>query len=411
MLTVTTDPQGEILGMPPLHNHHSHFFVENSEQAALLNHEDASCYPQLGKDYCFQVNLRPGTSIKLQRGRGAISFGAIFNDARPAGSPRLEWYSLVATRYTTVATEKTLVMVKESPSYRLIAPFENILVPKQPSVLWVTVVFPLSGYVHNFWQHAHADKGALESWYISANYTQLGLDTQSSPGISGNLKGLPSMAAMDTWKTKVLGLVRAQGLSFRCILRRPEALLSWGDRQPLQTCFEGSDYVTKGESITGILWNTPEEGMEDQRQHYHFQWYVETDGLPFNNVGSLVPIEWPATFIDLFVPPADNSLSNTYDLCWHSSKYYDDVGTKLTPTLTCKAFKDWMAAYLANSKIDAPGETIIDNNWRFDTEGLRADGQGTINAAAWQFAVVGAAGALVMLGLAKMWQRSARALL
>jgi len=261
------------------------------------------------------------------------------------------------------------------------APFENLLVPKEPSLVWVTIVSPLSGRTHKLFSHSHVAKGAFEMWYVSGSYEQLGLPAQSSghPSLQGTgTLSLVDEAGMEAWKIKLLINMRSAGLRFRCIATRPRGLLEWGDRQPRQRCFEGSDHVTKGEPITGIMWNTPvEEETFPIRQHFHFQWYIETSGEPYNNVPSLVPIVWGEGFTDSFVNLINGSsftLEQKYDLCWLSNgsfPTFDWAAEVLNPTLKCKDLIAAMASYLAVHK-----GTGLGQNWRFDTGNtdLRADG-------------------------------------
>lgn len=109
VLTVTAD--GTLLTFPPIHNHHSHAYLNASDwylNQLMLHHQDRVCQHGLEHGYgCMLTQFPGGLGLRIDQ---AVAFDGMFNDVREANSSTMTWYCELAMRVSTPphATKKSL---------------------------------------------------------------------------------------------------------------------------------------------------------------------------------------------------------------------------------------------------------------------------------------------------------------
>ena len=320
-----------VIGYPPVHLHHSHIQIQAEEgwvnmhggdhiahediwtlQHVLLNHQDVACPPELGGEKCHLVSLPADHAIRVDR---PLYIDTLCNDVRPDGSPPLTFYYDSAIRYTMASPRHHVHMWKtESKPAPYEHPFGTFYVPDAESAVWAVSKAPYSGRMLNLWIHAHVTAGLQEVWYITASPEELGLRTIEqrdriyqplyppktkyySIGYGDSGFAFPECSAVTPkWdsvadlKIDILTRMKAKGLRFRCIATTSAYDLIFGDRQPPQKCYEGSDVLVAGQSVTSVIFFNPrkseelKEGFDPEAeftrafQHFHYQGYTVPEG-------------------------------------------------------------------------------------------------------------------------------------
>jgi len=87
------DDAGQLIGFPPIHQHHFHFFGSTkAEQIAVQVHSDSQCLPQEGGVDCLCRSAPAGLAYVLA---DALGFTSEFNDVRqPSAAPLRSWVFL-----------------------------------------------------------------------------------------------------------------------------------------------------------------------------------------------------------------------------------------------------------------------------------------------------------------------------
>ena len=312
------DVRGEVIGYPPLHNHHSQLFQQDRGRATgalSLNHQDTACYPEAGGEWCKLMALPEGFGMRISV---PLTLNAALNDIRPAHSAPLSWFFEVAVQYTTTPQRHVDAWRTQASPGPLETELQLFRIPSDaPSLAWVASWSPVKGRILAMWQHCHSTAGLAETWYIAADPTALGLlrapmdpirhvDARV-PGrervykfnLGGSQFGAP---AWDAWdhpvaaaderamrlaslgsaveaKRLVLESMLRQSIPFSCVGRTQLGLGDIGDRQPMFTCFEGGLYLQVGQPLTGLFWYDPAVATKAPPffQHIHYQAWISRE--------------------------------------------------------------------------------------------------------------------------------------
>jgi len=246
-----------------------------------------------------------------------LSMNSAFNDLRPPNSSSSTYFWEVALQYTT---ERPAHHVDHWRTNAFPGPMEGALQlfrlpPDQPSMAWSTSDAPFSGRIMAMSQHTHSTSGLVETWYIGAPPTELGLIHGAMAGvrkvtidnplygrkyrflIGGSQFGAPAWSAWehpvaagneaemrlsalgDAFDAKkiVLEAMLARGIPFSCVGRFELGQAALGDRQPAFSCFEGGLDVVAGQPLTGVFWYDPATAVKPAPlfQHIHYQAWID----------------------------------------------------------------------------------------------------------------------------------------
>mmetsp|Transcript_20288 Transcript_20288/g.50633 ORF Transcript_20288/g.50633 Transcript_20288/m.50633 type:complete len:673 (+) Transcript_20288:97-2115(+) len=177
------DTHGRLLGLPPIHNHHTHIgpdeglkwnTLESSSQtecilrqehcfngvAAIQLHGDAQCSSDLGGTECFGSYY--GSHIKLFS--APLAFTTVLNDVRQADSPPLEWWYQITMR--TQIVDATTVDLTPLSAHSMIQSYEVAgnpfttmdILADVDSMAYFTAVLPFDGTLVGIFWHAHQQK-------------------------------------------------------------------------------------------------------------------------------------------------------------------------------------------------------------------------------------------------------------
>ena len=190
----TADASGDLIGYPPLHQHHWHYFhASDFRRDFLAVHGDNTC-PGRDGAYCMFVEYPNGSAFELVP---QLGMQAEFNDVRPSGSPPLEWYAFAGLFIYDPALSKPRGMhAANVMSANLNAPNGHrgtqMFDSTRDQVSWSTGTLSSVDYVVNTYFHAHPDM-VDDIWLIGAPASRLGL--LSPPWISAyhHLKSGPTV--------------------------------------------------------------------------------------------------------------------------------------------------------------------------------------------------------------------------
>lgn len=283
MATCIVNEQGTVIGYPPMHNHHTQTVLEfagsSYENAIQLQHQDSNCYPLLGGDHCALYEFPANHGIWIDTPLRAVS---LMNDVRPMHSSSLSFYFEVAGHLDTVPPKRRIHLWKSNSAGPVYGPFGGFRIPAdEESVVWTTVLAEVSGRLLTLWIHVHISFGYIETWYIDATSNDLGLDifsvqTPCSPAFLPSRAGITSQVV----KRRILTRMHELNFGFRCTSHRltPHDN-SYGDRQPILRCFEGSENLVAGTVITAVHFFVGTDSEGEYLQHSHYQVYFESTNM------------------------------------------------------------------------------------------------------------------------------------
>ena len=172
----SVDRAGELIGYPPIHQHHWHYApASNPAPEMLSTHGDFECTGGQGV-YCLLVEYPNSSAFELVP---QINLFAEFNDVRPIGSAQMEWFALGG-----IFVHDPSMSRPERMSWATVgAPQMNTgLGPRGTSVLdselegvsWSTGTIPFVDHIVDSYFHGHPDM-IDDLWFIRASPAQLGL--------------------------------------------------------------------------------------------------------------------------------------------------------------------------------------------------------------------------------------------
>ena len=211
----TADASGDLIGYPPLHQHHWHYFhASDFRRDFLAVHGDNTC-PGRDGAYCMFVEYPNGSAFELVP---QLGMQAEFNDVRPSGSPPLEWYAFAGLFIYDPALSKPRGMhAANVMSANLNAPNGHrgtqMFDSTRDQVSWSTGTLSSVDYVVNTYFHAHPDM-VDDIWLIGAPASRLGL--LSPPWISAyhHLKSGPTV--INELKAHLERAMAAAGVTTLC---------------------------------------------------------------------------------------------------------------------------------------------------------------------------------------------------
>ena len=172
----SADASGDLLGYPPIHQHHWHYFHASDLGRDFLSvHGDQDC-PGRDGAYCTLVEYPNGSAFELVPQLGIV---AEFNDVRPSGAPPLDWYAFGGLFIHDPAIPKPRGMhwanlasgnFNAPPGHRGTVLFDTA----RDHVTWATGTLPSVDYVVDSYFHAHPDM-VDDIWVIGAPASRLGL--------------------------------------------------------------------------------------------------------------------------------------------------------------------------------------------------------------------------------------------
>ena len=172
----TADASGDLIGYPPIHQHHYHYYhASDIHRDFLAVHGDNMC-PGRDGAYCTLVEYPNGSAFELVPQLGIV---AEFNDVRPSGAPPLDWYAFGGLFIHDPAIPKPRGMhwanlasgnFNAPPGHRGTVLFDTA----RDHVTWATGTLPSVDYVVDSYFHAHPDM-VDDIWVIGAPASRLGL--------------------------------------------------------------------------------------------------------------------------------------------------------------------------------------------------------------------------------------------
>jgi hypothetical protein len=193
---------GHVLGLPPIHHHHSEFGMNCMNRKAdahgppgdiltmpFANTQgDQGCPDQLDGTPCLVHNVRSKGAVQPVWKKGAEA-ASIWNDVRPAGSPTLTfWYqfrfSLVSkAKVASEGLEPLSFLELKSPSQASGALATNPVVNSADSFAFYTNTWKISGTLYTSptltRYHTHQSMHQI-TWLIEASPEEIGLGNYSS---------------------------------------------------------------------------------------------------------------------------------------------------------------------------------------------------------------------------------------
>ena len=302
--TLVVSTEGDLLKYPPMHNHHSHIYTGGSSwvNASLqLNHQDRVCSDPDDGFKCMLTTFP--TSYGILLGPTGLSFEAIYNDVRAAGSPSLKWYVELALRVSARHQRKSFYPTDMWFSHHVWTPnierFWTFEVPADKiSMVWTHVVISISAKVLKLWMHTHESAGHLETWYFDTHPKALGLDVAPyrMPVCAPFVPSVHGLALTDV-QQHILAHARTEQERLgpdrrvlRCVARKSAFLDPHsGDRQPDWTCHDGlASRLVAGANLTAVtFFKSGSSSSGTISQHDHFQAYIVQPGpavVPFTKI-------------------------------------------------------------------------------------------------------------------------------
>jgi len=181
---------GDLIGDPPLHQHHFHFYYEtNSWRQALNVHGDSDCFYPAGSVpdspgiYCLMREYPEGVGFHA---RPLLGVMADVIDARPRDSPVLPWYTLAGVRLLTPSHFDEAMPRPVRMSYVNLHPaiglaqatdmryYFTTFYAHAGRVVWNTGVMPDIDYIVDAYWHTHRQM-AEDIWLMTGEPGPLGL--------------------------------------------------------------------------------------------------------------------------------------------------------------------------------------------------------------------------------------------
>jgi len=155
------DGNGMLLGYPPILEHHFHFGGANGEithQMIMNNHGDSQCLAKDGGVQCLAHRLPPGYAFILDN---PVRVNTEFVDVRPADSPLLESYVMVAMKASPADPKLKQIRTFSSlapllSDYEMHAQTWGVRTDMGESMVWHSGVFPAMEEIVESYLHAHA---------------------------------------------------------------------------------------------------------------------------------------------------------------------------------------------------------------------------------------------------------------
>jgi len=285
LLSVPIDGSGELLGFPPIHNHHSHVFIPDDgpfRGSMLLAHQDSTCTGHEGWK-CSMLHFPEEHGIILN-GPRPLSLNILLNDVRPSGSKPLQFFFELAVRFSVGHARHPVQQWRVESPQPWGSNFATFLIPSaKPSLMWQSVRAPFSGRLLNIWVHAHITRGFNQLWLISMSPEDLGLNSLQFVQHNELYQCSPAqtpLLGVEAAQDMILSHMRAVNSGFDCIARRPNNFVSEkGDSQPVWECFDQAKEVYAGQPLTAITFFEAHEPADPawniSWQHSHFQAFLE----------------------------------------------------------------------------------------------------------------------------------------
>eukprot|EP00316_Scyphosphaera_apsteinii_P001013 CAMPEP_0119299620 /NCGR_PEP_ID=MMETSP1333-20130426/1676_1 /TAXON_ID=418940 /ORGANISM="Scyphosphaera apsteinii, Strain RCC1455" /LENGTH=522 /DNA_ID=CAMNT_0007301107 /DNA_START=122 /DNA_END=1690 /DNA_ORIENTATION=+ len=195
----TMSVHGEIVGFPPIHVHHFHI-EENSNvfvnKGSLITHGDDECLSSAGGPACNIRSMPPGYATWLK-----LPFRATFelNDVRPAGSPPLQSYGVIALRIASIHSPHAPALKPFSQTRLRMTPLDPDVghggtyqvVPRLASASVFYEEYEFTDYAELLWSYGHTHPLWVSEMFFFVNTTATVLDLKSAIGRGQQLrKGL-----------------------------------------------------------------------------------------------------------------------------------------------------------------------------------------------------------------------------
>ena len=289
-LTAPTDASYRLLGFPSVHLHHSHLYASNPGMRRsgdvgghnlIRNHHDNACAPERGGSYCNVAMFPAGYGLQLTRRSGSFTVDALLNDARDPGSPVQSFYLDTAVRLASVAKRAVhllgFALHPHLPADgRAFGTFR--ISPQRPTVVWATIVAPMTGRLLSLFFHVHEAQGFDEAQLYTGAAHDLGLpqiapiDLQARSaltssfqctggavvGTTGYVDGVGTRENVSAFREALAHRAAERGLGWRCTARRVAQYgRVAGDMQPVLTCAPGAEALKAGERLTWLTFFDP----------------------------------------------------------------------------------------------------------------------------------------------------------
>lgn len=286
---MTVDSNGHVIGYPPVHNHHSHIYVQGVDKSnpnwwrspILLNHQDSACSPSSGGDGCFLYSFPPEFSIQVDE---SLDFSAAYNDVRQERQSPLQYWVEIAMAFDSRARKpvelwsvyRYATYAGEPPPY-----FNTFQIPSfEDSAVWMEVRHRTSGRLLNLWMHTHITGGFKEAWFVAASLRTLGLETDifQLPACGVFVPARHNLFLKDL-KQHIEQHMTANSINVECIASVPRDFNGQhGDRQPHWNCSNATIYIRQGTEMSAIAFFSPSMELPSApvEQHFHFQGYIYT---------------------------------------------------------------------------------------------------------------------------------------
>jgi len=273
--TSAVAPNGDPLGLPPIHVHHLHI---NACQfggtcfglpARLIEqHGDRQLMGENGME---SFGSRYGSAGKLCE---SLSLQSEFNDFRPADSPPLTWYLHMSVLVAKKLTTHPLSLLKfHGPAHQPFHSHATVLVPTaKDSLLWFSALWPHAGRLVDAVPHAHS-RAFQGSLLAAGSPEELRLRAYLPASSFGRVLELPrnSSAGMLSSISELIVAEHRLICSTTVHLQRVEGRAY--DRSTLNTCtwnFTGSS------PITAIWGFGPHEHIDYPESSFqmHANWFL-----------------------------------------------------------------------------------------------------------------------------------------
>ena len=186
----SSDADGDLIGYPPIHQHHFHYaHASDISRQAVNAHGDSQCMGGGQGVYCLLTEYPGGVAWSFVP---QLMIFAEFNDVRKSGSPPLEGYAFGGIFILEPSGEKPTAMLWATPT---IAPLSlpighrgtNLYDTTLESVSWMTGTIRALDYVVDSYFHAHNEM-VDDIWLIEGSPAQLGLLTRPWIDAFSNIK-------------------------------------------------------------------------------------------------------------------------------------------------------------------------------------------------------------------------------
>lgn len=286
---VSVDASSNVIGLPPIHNHHSHLFVQGDDdpdlpnwwrKPLLLNHQDSACPRTRGGDACFTYRLPHGHAMRVTE---SVDFASVYNDVRPASSEPLSYWIEVGVAVKDGGGESVRVDLWSVYHYALMESderpfFGTFPVPRSESVVWMQSRYSVTGRLLNIWMHTHSSQGFRDAWFIEAALSSIGLETGElrMPRCDVFVPSRFGMSVEDI-RSRIRQAMARSALSFKCMASR-DGSFDEGDRQVRWECAPDAQHIRAGQTLSTVVFFGPPFTTTTStiRQHVHFQGYIVT---------------------------------------------------------------------------------------------------------------------------------------